>query len=104
MKSRKRSDRAAKSKNKLLDIFVKVRTYKALDRVLDRSKDYQKALRQQDVAFERLARAGLSQAQKIIVDKAISANNDCGAVYGVVAYRLGFCDGVKLISELEEIR
>lgn len=103
MKNKKQSSRNAKSKNKLRDIFVKVRTYRALDKVLDKDPNYQAALRQQDIAFERLAGAGLTKAQKTIVDRAISASNNCGAVYGVAAYRLGLYDGIKLVSELEEI-
>lgn len=86
----------------LLDIFVKIRTVKALDRAVNRNRAYQDTLKRQDKAFDRLDNAGLSKEQSAIVDKAISAANDCGAAYGAVAYRLGLQDGIRLASEVKE--
>ena len=91
-----------KKTGSLLDLLVWVRTHKALDRAVMKSRDYQYMLKQQDEAFDSLDRAGLSKEQKTIVDRAISATNHCGTVYGVVAYRLGLQDGIKLMSELKE--
>lgn len=91
-------------KEKILDILVKTRTVKALDEAVDKSSAYQETLKRQDKAFEALDKAGLSKEQKAIVDRAISAANDCGATYGAVAYGLGLQDGIKLMSELKEIK
>lgn len=91
-------------KEKILDILVKTRTVKALDEAVDKSSAYQETLKRQDKAFEVLDKAGLSKEQKAIVDRAISAANDCGAAYGAVAYELGLQDGIKLMSELKEIK
>lgn len=46
----------------------------------------------------------LDKNQRIIIDEAISANNHCGAMYGIAAYRLGLHDGIRLMSEVKEIR
>lgn len=103
----KRSTGVKKSRKRtvnLLDILVKVRTVKALDRTVDKNKTYQKALERQDKAFDRLDKAGLSKEQSAIVDSAISAANDCGAIYGAVAYKLGLRDGIRLMSEVKEIK
>lgn len=86
----------------LLDLLVRVRTHKALDRAVGESKDYQYTLKRQDEVFDSLDKAGFSGEQKTIVDRAISAANDCGAVYGAVAYRLGLQDGIRLVSEIKE--
>ena len=86
----------------LLDIFVKIRTVKALDKAVSRSKAYQTTLKRQDKAFDRLEKAGLDKEQSSVVDTAISAANDCGAVYGAVAYRLGLQDVIRLASEIKE--
>ncbi|MBD5495163.1 MAG: hypothetical protein HDR12_12550 [Lachnospiraceae bacterium] len=103
MKSKRITDRfVLHGKDKLLDIFIKARTGKALDKAVDKSRDYQDALKRQDIAFYDMDKAGLSREQKRIVDRAISAANDCGAVYGAVAYRLGFHDGLKVMSEIKE--
>lgn len=90
--------------DKLLEILVMTRTIKALDEAVGKSDTYKDTLEKQDKAFDRLEQAGLSEEQKSIVDRAISAANDCGAVYGTVAYRLGLHDGIKLTAELREIK
>lgn len=87
-------------KEKILDILVKTRTVKALDEAVEKSNAYQETLKRQDKAFDALDKARLSREQKDIVDRAISAANDCGAV----AYELGLQDGIKLMSELKEIK
>lgn len=84
----------------LLDILVKARTVKALDKAAGKNIAYRKALKQQDKKFDKLDEAGLSKEQTAIVDRALSAVNNCGAIYGAIAYRLGLLDGVKLILEL----
>ena len=101
-----KADKGMKKKDKdnLLDIIVKTRTVKALDETVVKSSTYQETLKRQDKAFEELDRAGLSREQKAIVDRAISAANECGAAYGAVAYELGLQDGIKLMSELKEIK
>ena len=88
----------------LLEILVMTRTVKALDNAVRKSKDYKDTLKKQDKVLDRLDNAGLDEEQKSIVDKAISADNDCGAVYGAVAYRLGLHDGIRLTSEIREIK
>ncbi len=90
--------------DRLLEILVMTRTVKALDEAVGESDDYKDTLIKQDKAFDRLEQAGLSEEQKNIVDRAISAANDCGAVYGAVAYRLGLHDGIKLKAEIAEIK
>ena len=101
-----KADKGMKKKDKdnLLDIIVKTRTVKALDEAVVKSSAYQETLKRQDKAFEELDKTGLSREQKAIVDRAISAANDCGATYGAVAYELGLQDGIKLMSELKEIK
>lgn len=94
---------ATHKKNKMLDIFLKARTGRVLDKTVNKSRDYQNALKQQDIALNKMNKAGLNQKQKLIVDRAISAANNCGAVYGAAAYRLGLHDGIKVMSEIKEI-
>lgn len=94
--------KAEKKSKSLLDIFVKIRTVEALDKAVSRNSAYQDTLKRQDKAFGRLDSAGLSKEQSTIVDKAISAANDCGAAYGAAAYRLGLQDGIRLVSEVKE--
>ncbi len=93
-----------KDNDNLLDILVKARTGNALDEAVGKSIAYQEILKRQDKAFDTLDRAGLSSEQRTIVDRAVSAANECGAAYGAAAYELGLHDGIKLMSELKEIK
>lgn len=56
-----------------LDIFVKIRTVKVLNKSVSRNSIYHNTLKRQDKAFDRLDNAGVSKEQSAIVDKAISA-------------------------------
>ena len=88
----------------ILELLVRIRTYKALDRAASKNRHYRSALKRQDKAFSALDNAGLSKEQRLIVDRAITATNECGTAYGEAAYRLGFCDNKRLISELEKMK
>lgn len=56
-----------------------------------------------DEAINQLEKAGLSRKQNRIVDKALSAANASGAAFGAVAYKQGLYDGIKLMSEVNQI-
>ena len=90
-------------KNGLLEIIAANRTGDSLDEILAKDKDYQDALTQQQIAFDRLDELGLTKEQKGVIDQAITANNHFGAVYGAVAYRFGMEDGIRMSVEMEEI-
>lgn len=90
-------------KNGLLEIIALHRTGRELDEVLRKDKDYQEALAKQQEAFAMLEELNLSSEKKSVVDQVITANNHIGAVYGAVAYRRGFEDGIRLCIEMEEI-
>jgi CRISPR/Cas system-associated endonuclease/helicase Cas3 len=91
-----------KKKASLLDVLVRERTIKALDELVTKSRDYRETLKWQRAAFKRLDMAGLSEEQSDLVDKAVSAINDCSVAYGMAAYRLGLRDGIKLASEIRK--
>ena len=70
---------------------------------LDDSELYQSGEKEVDAALNELKKVGLSREQKKVVDKAISATNASGAAYGETAYRRGLYDGIKLMSEINQI-
>lgn len=92
-KRRKKSER-------LLNALARERINHALETVLISDSNYQNTVKRQDVAIKHI---GLSSKQFTVVDRAISATNHCGAVYGAVAYKQGLKDGVKLAAEIAEI-
>ncbi|MCM1120303.1 MAG: hypothetical protein NC543_13195 [bacterium] len=92
-----------KKTKKLLDLIVRVRSNKALDRAVEKDRTHMAVSKEQDKAFEELDKAGLNKEQRRIVDRAISITNQCGAIYGMIAYKLGLHDGIRLMSELNKI-
>ena len=89
--------------NGLLEIIAAHRTGRALDETIAKNDDYQKALVQQQAAFDMLDELELTKEQRSVIDQAITANNHFGATYGAVAYRFGMEDGVRLRVEMEKI-
>lgn len=89
-------------KDKLLDIFVEERVHGILEEAARDSVEYQAAQREYDKACNELNQAALNERQCDVVNSVLSAANHCGAVYGVIAYRQGFDDGVRLTAEIKE--
>lgn len=92
-----------KIEKNLLDILAEERIHKSLEDVLNDNKLYQERQKEVDEAINELEKVGLSREQKKVVDKALSTNNASGAAYGIVAYKQGLYDGIKLVSEVNQI-
>ena len=56
----------------LLDMFVKIRAVKALNKAVSRNSTYHDTMKRQDKAFDKLDNAELSKEQSAIVDKSLS--------------------------------
>ncbi|MBO5031797.1 MAG: hypothetical protein J6D08_07910 [Lachnospiraceae bacterium] len=93
-----------KKTGSLLDILIRIRTYEALDKAVEKDRNCRHALKRQDKAFNALSEIPLDKEQRIIVDRAITATNECGTAYGEAAYRLGLHDGIRLGAEIEKIK
>lgn len=93
--------KAGKKSKYLLDIFVKIRTVKSLDRVISRNNTCQDTMNRKGKTFDRLDNAGLSGEQETIIDRVISSANHCSTVYDAVAYRLDLQDRIRLASEIK---
>lgn len=87
----------------LLELLSQIRSHKALDRAVKKSRYYRTTLKEQNKAFDELEKAGLSIEQKRIVDRAICTINANGAAYGKIAYRLGLRDGIQLVTEVNKV-
>lgn len=92
-----------KKAKSLIEILVRIRTHKALDRAAQKDSYYRTTLKEQDKAYDKLDSAGLDKEQKHIVENALCALNANGAAYGKVAYRLGFHDGIQFMSEVHKL-
>lgn len=92
-----------KKDENLLDILAEKRIHKGLENVLNNNELYQSAQKEVDEAINELEKVGLSREQNKVVDKAISATNASGAAYGATAYKQGLYDGIRLMSEVNQI-
>lgn len=90
-------------KEKLLDILARERMGTALEEALKDDSEYQHELEEQQAAFGEMKKFLPGGELETVVDKAVSATNNCGAVYGMAAYRQGFKDGVRVAHELGRI-
>lgn len=88
------------SESNLLNYLWDERIHGALESSLHQDENFQKATRISNNEQDNLDTIGLSSEQTKAVDRVISANNAVGAEYGRVAYRQGFSDSLKLLSEL----
>lgn len=91
-------------KEKLLGTFARKRLRTAVERAVSIDREYQCALKKQDMEFKKLDGIGLSNEQYKIVDGIVLATNYCGAIYGSVAYGQGLQDGIRLMAELNKIK
>lgn len=89
--------------NGLLEIIAAHRTMADLDEILQKDKVYQEALVEEQEASDQMEVMDFTEDQKKVVDRVITAYNQCGAAYGAVAYRFGMEDSVRLLKELGEI-
>lgn len=91
------------AEDNLIDILTKERINNALEDKLRLASCYLEAGNEQRKTSDKLDKIKLSKKQMKAVDRAISAANASGAAYGRVAYKQGFQDGIKLISELKQL-
>lgn len=91
------------AKNNLLNYLWGERIHSALETALQQDEDFQKATRISNSEQDNLDTIGLSSEQTKAVNRAISTSNAAGTEYGRVAYRQGFSDSIKLLSELRHL-
>ena len=87
----------------MLELLVRIRTSKSLDRSAAKNRHYRSALRRQDKAFAALDKAGLSKEHRLIVDRAITATNECGTAYGEAASQYAWPLTIPLYSDLSPV-
>lgn len=94
------ADNPQKTEESLLEDFFEKRISTALKAALVSGIQYQAALKKQNESISRLEKCGLSMEQKSKVDEALSASQALNTEYGREAYKQGFADAHKLLTEL----
>ncbi len=88
-------------KQEMLDVLVNERM-EALEDIVNADEEYRTVRKEQMEASENLERMGLSRDQREMIDDLISRVNQSGAAYGKLAFKQGFKDGARFMSELKE--
>lgn len=84
-------------KSCLLCQLADLRIDSILDQIACSDEVYQSILQTSKEYAEELEQLDLSEKAKRLIDCHASEQNALGSRYGILAYRLGFSDGMKLI-------
>lgn len=93
----------SEQKESILDILMEERLYNALEVFLANNQEYQTVQTDLQKALTKLEEAALNKEQDRAVDSVLTITNRSSAIYGAAAYRQGFYDGIKLMTELGQI-
>ena len=70
----------------------------ALKDVLEKDEQYRQVNEMTKQKIKEIDKIELSQSERKIIDRVLSATNERSSEYGRVAYRQGFLDAVNLIK------
>lgn len=82
----------------LLEGLYKERVEHALKDVLEKDEQYRQVNEMTKQKIKEIDKIELSQSERKIIDRVLSATNERSSEYGRVAYRQGFLDAVNLIK------
>ncbi len=93
-----------KTDNSLLEDFLEKRMREALEPSSVSDEQYQEALKKQKESVKQLEECGLNKEQLEKVEQVILTSQTLNAEYGRAAYKQGYMDAYKLLTELKHIR
>lgn len=99
----KESEEKSEKKDSVLETLIDEGINYTLEASLRTDENYKKDKKMADETLDDIENIGLDKKQWSTVDKAVSSANALGAEYGRAAYKQGFRDSVKLLSELHEL-
>lgn len=88
----------------ILDVITEYAVNEGLSHVLQHDEEYKQIIRKIDDLTEKLDALGLSEEQRLLMDRLISAYNENGAYYGRLTYQQGFRDCAVLLVEIGLIK
>lgn len=88
----------------IFDMITEYATNEGLSPVLQHNEEYKQIVQKIDDLTEELDELGLSEAQRLVVDRLVSAYNENGAYYGRLTYQQGVKDSVALLVEIGLIK
>lgn len=88
-------------KKELLEIIAEERIHGELENTLKNNDQYIAAQTDHDNACDNLEEMEIDKNLSKVIDRVLSTANNCGAVYGAIAYRQGLYDGIELVAEIK---
>lgn len=88
----------------IFDVITRYAINEGLSQVLQHDEEYKQIMQKIDGLTEELNALGLSEEQRSLMDRLISAYNENGAYYGRLTYQQGFRDCAALLVEIGLIK
>ncbi|MCH5250953.1 MAG: hypothetical protein J1E98_13520 [Lachnospiraceae bacterium] len=88
----------------IFDIITKNLINERLDKTILNNAEYIKIQKKKSECYKKFERLNLVHNERIIIDRLICANTECGSCYGELMYKQGFYDCVSLFKELGLIK
>lgn len=88
----------------IFDVITEYAVNEGLSHVLQHDEEYKQIICKIDDLTEKLDALGLSEEQRLLMDRLISAYNENGAYYGRLTYQQGFRDCTLLLVEIGLIK
>lgn len=88
----------------IFDVITEYATNEGLSHVLQQDEEYKQIMQHIDSLTDEFDALGLSEEQRLLMDRLISAYNENGAYYGRLTYQQGFRDCASLLVEIGLIR
>jgi len=90
--------------DKILKAISKKMTEERLEKIVSSEKEYRKKSKEIENLSGQLEGYGLTKEQRLIIDRLLSASNECNARYSELAYIQGMKDTVSMLKELDLIK
>lgn len=91
-------------KKSILGIITEYSVNEGMDNILLQDEEYMKIQKEINKQTDQFDKLDLTKEQRLIVDNLISAYNGSGAYDGVMNYKKGFRDCVKLLQEMNFLK
>lgn len=84
----------------IFDVITEYATNEGLGDILQQDEEYKQIMQNIDSLTDKFDALGLSEEQRLLMDRLISAYNENGAYYGRLTYQQGFRDCAALLVEI----
>lgn len=90
--------------NSILELLAKKMTGERFDEVVLDDKEYRKRNEAVAELVRRLGEYDLTQEERLMIDRLLTANNECNSRFSELAYIQGMKDSASILRELDLVK